>query len=197
MKIANRRVVSILLPVALVLLFAGCSPEKPAEPAKDEGGPGEQLVTERPAPEDPEYYGSILIPDYWGEGIALEDSSPETGYLLVGFRVPEGTLLYAPFDGVTGPASLDDYRSGETCAGRSLYPGGSLNGFAAYNVTSTAEKEVKAGEAFAEVGSGKYVFPQHYGKVNLVLEFNFFNADEPGYEEMRELFEKVFDHLLE
>ena len=197
MNRSNRRVIAILLPALLALLFAGCSPEKPAGPANEEGGLKEQTAAEHPAPEDPEYYGSILIPDYWGEGIVQEEGSPELGYLLVGFNVPEGTVLYAPFDGVTGPASLDDYHSEETCAGRSLYPADSLNGFAAYNVTGIAKKKVKAGEAFAEVSSEQHIFPQHHGKVNLILEFNFFNVDEPGYEEMRDLFEEIFDNLLQ
>lgn len=189
-----KRIPYILLSALLALLSISCSLEKPAGPAEKEK---KQPAAERPAPEDPEYYGSILVPDYWGEGVALEDSSPELGYLLMGFRVPEGTLLYAPFDGVTGAATFNDYQSDETCAGCSLYPAGSLNGFSAYNVTGSAEKNVKAGEVFAQVSSDQNIFPQHYGEVNLILELNFFDAEEPDYKEMRALFEKIFENLLE
>ncbi len=188
----------MLLPAALLALaLAGCSAEKPLEPGP-ETGEQEQVDLTGPSPGDPEYCACILIPDFWGEAVILEGNR-EMGYIMAGFNVPAGTSLYAPFDGVTRDVSLEDYSSEKSGSfeGLSLCAPDSLNGFAAYNITGTAAGSVKAGEIFAEVSSDDHIFPKHYGKVNLILEFNLFDLEAAGYAEMQDLFDKIFDHLLD
>ncbi len=184
-----------MLAAALALALAGCAVQKPVEPANGEKDPGQPGSTPSP-PEDEECQAYILLPDHWEQGVILE-GSPEMGYLLLGFNVPAGTLLYAPFDGITGAVSLEGYSSNKSYKGRSLYAADSLNGFSAYNVAGTNEGPVSSGHVFAEVSSNEHIFPNHYGKVNLILEFNLFDSEAAGYAEMQALFEEIFDHLLE
>lgn len=191
------RRVFLLLAVALALLFAGCSAGD-----RSNGEGGDQAGPVLPAPGDPEYCASILIPEFWGEGVVLE-GNPEMGYLMLGFNVPAGTPLHAPFDGLIGEVSLEDYSSGaedersEFFEGRSLCVPESLNGFAAYNVTGRSEGAVKSGEIFARVGSDRHIFPKYYGQVNLILEFNLFDLEAADYEELRTLFKQIFERLQE
>lgn len=186
-----------LLFAALLLLLSGCAADEAAGPVQ-EAGPPEQPDRTLPAEGDPGYSASILISRYWGEGVVLE-GSPESGYLLAGFNVPAGTPLYAPFDGITEAVALEPYDPGDTksYAGRSLCTPGSLNGFSAYNVTAVAEGSVKKGDLFAEVASEEYIFPGIYSKVNLILEFNLFDGEVDGYEQMEELFRAIFENILE
>lgn len=184
----------LLLLTALALIVAGCANGNSNGPQPEEDHPVLPGPA-RPTPDDPEYYAYILTPQFWGQGIVLE-GSPESGYLLIGFNVPKGTLLYAPFAGVTGAVSLTDYSSDKSCKGCSLCAPGSLNGFSAYNVTGAAEGPVEAGDLFARVSAAGQIFPRYYGKVNLILEFNLFDVEAADYAEMQALFEKIFDHLL-
>lgn len=191
------RKVFLLLPAALLVLalvLAGCSPVKPPVPEQEkeeQKQPGANL----PSSEDPEYYAYILTPDFWGQGITLEGNA-ELGYLMLGFNVPAGTPLYAPFDSITSAVSLGDYSSDKTGSYRGLFLCGfdSLNGFSAYNIDAAAGP-VKAGDIFAEVNSDEYIFPKHYGKVNLILEFNFFDTEAAGYADMHALFGEIFNRL--
>lgn len=185
----------LLTAVATVFILAGCASGKLTETGQEKGDP-EQTGPARLAPDDPEYCACILPPRFWGQGIILE-GSPKAGYLLIGFNVPAGTSIYAPFAGIAGAVTLEDYSSDKTCAGCSLYPPGSVNGFSAYNVTGATDGSVATGDVFAEVRSEQYIFPKIYGKVNLILEFNFFDTEAAEYTEMQALFEKIFDHLLE
>lgn len=193
----RRALLLLLLPAAvLALALAGCAEKQLPESAQEEDVQ-EQPGLIRPSPGDPEYSAYILSPDFWGKGVILE-GNPEMGFLLVGFNVPAGTSLYAPFDGVTGAVSLEDYSSdkSDSYEGRSLCAPGSLNGISAYNVAGTVDGAVKAGDIFAEVASEEHIFPKYYGKVNLIFEFNLFDSDAADYTEMRAFFEKIFDHLL-
>lgn len=191
------RRVFLLLAAVSALIFAGCS----AGERLNEGS-GERTGPDRPVPGDPEYCASILIPEFWGEGVVLE-GNPEMGYLMLGFSVPAGTSLHAPFDGLIGEVSLEDYSSGqgdkksESFEGCSLCAPESLNGFSAYNVTGRSEGAVKRGEVFARVSSDQHIFPKYYGKVNLILEFNLFDLEAADYEELRTLFKQIFEHLQE
>ncbi len=188
-----------LLVAVLVIVVAGCSGGEPVKSDQLNGEDGGHPGPGRPLPEDPGYCASILIPDFWGEGVVLE-GSPEMGYLMLGFSVPAGTLLYAPFDGITGEVSLEDYSTGKdkkaaAFEGRSLCTPESLNGFSAYNVTGMAEDAVQAGKAFAKVSSDQHIFPKYYGRVNLILEFNLFDLEAADYEELRTLFKQIFERL--
>jgi len=196
--IKSRRALLLpLLAAALALIPAGCTPDNSTGSRLEEDDL-DQPGLSRPAPDDPEYCAYILTPQFWGQGIVLE-GNPEAGYLLVGFNVPAGTSLYAPFAGVTGAVFLEDYSSGksQSYGGRSLCTPDSLNGISAYNVTGTADGTVEAGDIFAKVASEQYIFPKYYGKVNLILEFNLFDVDATDYTGMQALFGKIFDHLLE
>ncbi len=189
-----------LLAAVLALFLAGCSAGERVDPDQPNGGEREQPGLSRPLPGDPEYCASILIPDFWGEGVVLE-GNPKMGYLMLGFGVPAGAALYAPFDGMTAEVNLQDYSSGKEdqlkiIKGRSLCMPESLNGFSAYNVTGTLEGSVGKGEVFAEVSSDQHIFPEYYGKVNLILEFNLFDLESAEYEELKALFGQVFDRLL-
>lgn len=195
--IKSRRALLLpLLAAALAFALAGCAAEKSTGPGQEEDDLEQPGLT-RPAPDDPEYCAYILVPGFWGQGVILE-GNPEMGSLLVGFNVPAGTSLYAPFDGVTGAVSLEDYSSekAESYEGRSLCEPDSLNGISAYNVTGTADGPVEAGDVFAKVTSDQYIFPKIYGKVNLILEFNLFDGDAEDYVEVKDIFEAVFEHLL-
>ncbi len=192
------RALLLLLPAAaLALALAGCAEEKLPGSGQEEDVL-EQPGLLRPSPGDPEYCAYILDPGFWGQGAILE-GNPEMGSLLVGFNVPAGTSLYAPFNGVTGDVSLEDYGSekAESYEGRSLCAPDSLNGISAYNVTGTVDGTVEVGDIFAKVASEQYIFSKYYGKVNLILEFSFFDLDAKDYTGMRALFENIFDHLLE
>ncbi len=183
----------------MALVFAGCAAEKLTEPVNGEGDQ-EEPGSNSSILGDEGNCDYILPPDYWNKGVVLE-GSPEMGYLLLGFTVPAGTLLYAPFDGITGVVSLEDYSSDESSSGKSykgcsLYAAESLNGFSAYNVGSAAEGPINAGDVFAKVSSDEHIFPKHYGKVNLILEFNLFDSESADYAEMQALFGEIFDHLL-
>lgn len=201
MNRSGRAILLPLLAAVLVLVAAGCSAGEPAKPDRLNGEDGEQPGPGRPLPGDPEYGASILLPDFWGEGVLLE-GNPEMGYFMLGFTVPAGTRLYAPFDGMTGVVNLEDYGSGEednteAFKGRSLCTSESLNGFSAYNVTGTVEGAIQSGEVFARVSSDRHIFPKYYGKVNLILEFNLFDVEAAEYAELRTLFGKIFDTLLQ
>ncbi|MGI6614850.1 MAG: hypothetical protein ACOX30_02290 [Dethiobacteria bacterium] len=186
-----------LLTAALFLFLTGCAAEEPAALEQGAGG-AEQLDTALPQEGEPGYYAFILLPKYWGEGTVLEGSL-ESGYLLVGFNVPAGISLYAPFEGTTGAVSLEPYHSEDAGSyeGCSLCAPGSLNGFSAYNVSAVVEGSVKKDEVFAEVTSDEYIFPEIYGRVNLILEFNLFDREAAGYGDLHTLFEEIFKNILE
>ncbi len=197
MRKSRRALLLPLLAAALALALAGCAAEKSTGPGQGEGDPEQPGLT-LPSPGDPEYCAYILVPGFWGQGVILEGNL-EMGYLMVGFNVPAGTSLYAPFDGITGDVSLEDYSTekSESYEGLSLYATDSLNGFSAYNITGTTEGPIKTGDAFAKVVSDQFIFPKIYGKVNLIIEFNLFDIDAGDYEEMKDIFNKIFEHLLE
>ena len=194
--IKSRRALLLLTAAVLALILAGCTTAGDSAEPEPQGNNLDQTPPALPGPEDPEYGAYVLPPECWGKGKVLEGNL-EMGYLMVGFNVPAGTSLYAPFDGKIGLVSLEDYSANsEPCEGLSLTAPGSLNGIYAYNVSGSADATVKAGDVFAQVTSEEYIFPRYYDKVNLILEFNLFDVEAKEYAQMRALFEKIMEHIV-